>query len=77
MPTPLRKTELGQGARLLAQKVIYKVVQLSANSIIDPGHLSTNAGFPLNPSQRPSQSPQCYDLLFLFFTQDIAHNDGG
>jgi hypothetical protein len=31
----------------------------------------------LDSSQRPSQSPQRYDLLFLFIVQDIAHNDGG
>jgi hypothetical protein len=30
-----------------------------------------------NAPQRPSQSPQCDDLLSLSLAQDIAHVDGG
>ncbi len=38
---------------------------------------ATYTGSPLDTPQRPSQRPQCYDLLFLFFAQDIAHTDAG
>jgi hypothetical protein len=30
----------------------------------------------LDLPQRPSELPQCDDLLFLFFAQDIAHAEG-
>jgi hypothetical protein len=38
---------------------------------------ATHTGGLLDTSQRPSQPPQCDDLLFLFFAQDIAHSDAG
>ena len=50
----------------------------------DPGRLqvsaccfSTHTSGLLDAPQRPSELPQCDDLLFLFFAQDIAHADGG
>jgi hypothetical protein len=41
------------------------------------GRLTAHTDASLNSSQRPSQPPQRYDLLFLFVVQDIAHNHGG
>jgi hypothetical protein len=35
-----------------------------------------NPGGLLNTPQRPSQSPQRNDLLFLFFAQDIHSTEG-
>src|SRR5271157_1415969 len=40
------------------------------------GGFATDLGGLLDPSQRPSQSPQSYDLLFLLFVQDIGHAHG-
>ena len=37
--------------------------------------LPADAGCALNVPQQPAQPAQCYDLLFLFFVQDIAHAD--
>ena len=40
------------------------------------GGFATDPGRLLDPPQRPSQSPQSYDLLFLLFLQDIGHAHG-
>src|SRR5262249_19062543 len=37
---------------------------------------STYTGRLLDTPQRPAQLPQCDDLLFFFFAQDIAHVGG-
>jgi hypothetical protein len=34
---------------------------------------SFNAGILPDPPRRPAQSPKGYDLLFLFFRQDVTH----
>ncbi len=39
--------------------------------------LATNAGRALDSPHRPTQAAQGYDLLFLFFVQDVTHIDRG
>jgi hypothetical protein len=41
------------------------------------GRFPPHPGGLLDAPQTPSQPSQGYDLLFLFFTQDVAHADGG
>ena len=47
----------------------------SGGSQVSGRSLSTHTGRPLDPPQRPAKPSQCYDLLFLFLAQDIAHAD--
>ena len=43
---------------------------------IGGGGLPADAGLLLDSPQRPSQAPEGYDLVFVLFFQDIAHEDG-
>ena len=49
----------------------------ACRSQIISGGFSADTGGLLNLAQRPTEPPQCYDLLFLFLVQDIAHIDRG
>jgi hypothetical protein len=52
--------------------------QLDAGLPQVPGRrFAPDTGGFLDSPQRPSQATQGYDLLFLFFTQDVTHSDRG
>jgi hypothetical protein len=65
------------GARRLVSPSAWRSYRHSSFSQIGgrrfPAHL---CGF-LNAPQRPSQPPQCDDLLFGLLVQDVAHIDAG